>query len=87
MIRHWQIVAAPAQILANSIDIEWSVINRAMAVLKAHQPEETDISWRYITRDDASWLIGADAFSIPSNRSIVYAYAGVDAIAQAQGRI
>lgn len=66
------------------IDGELYAVNEIINDVKCDHPEHKETNWRIVDADEASWLVGADAFK-HDNRVFFYAWKGQDAIAQARG--
>lgn len=72
--------------LVETIDLEWRLIDHVITKLKKLHPDNTHIQWRYVTRHEASWLVGQHAYTNP-NTTFLYAWTGVDQIAEVSGEL
>ena len=81
----WSIRAYSQAILdVFGIDAELYAVNEVVKDVKAKAPDGGEVFWRIVDADEASWLVGAEAFKHP-NRVFFYAYQGQDPIAEARG--
>ena len=81
----WSIRAYSASVLdIFGIDSEMFALNEVINDVKIKHPSGGEISWRIVDADEASWLVGAEAFE-HDNRVFYYAWQGEDVIAQARG--
>jgi hypothetical protein len=72
--------------LVETIDLEWLLIDHVITRLKTLHPQSAEIQWRYVTRHEASWLVGNSAYKNP-NTTFFYAWTGVDQIAEVSGEL
>ena len=73
--------------LTHNVELEWYVIDKAMTRIKQRHSNLTEIvEWRYVTRHEASWLVGQEAYKNP-NTAFLYCWTGVDQIAEVTGEL
>ena len=81
----WSIRAYSLSVLEHfGIDGEMYALNEVMNDIRYKHPHGGEIKWRIVDADEASWLVGAQAFDHPK-RVFFYAYQGQDVIALARG--
>ena len=66
------------------IDAEMFALNEVINDVKRQHSDGGEVFWRIVDADEASWLVGAEAFE-HDNRVFYYAWQGNDVIAQARG--
>jgi hypothetical protein len=81
----WSIRAYSEPILdIFGIDAEMFALNEVINDVRCQHPNHGEIKWRIVDADEASWLVGAEAFE-HEKRVFYYAWQGDDVIAQARG--